>query len=65
MRAYLTFMVITVVLVGLVQLARTPELLRGLADDPVVRIVGVVALVLVGAALTLAALRLHRGPSPK
>ena len=65
MRAYLTFTAITFVLMALAQLARAPELLSDVADDPVVAVLGCIALVLVAAALTLWALRLHRGPSPK
>ncbi len=65
MWAYLTFTAIAFVLMALVQLARTPKLLSDVADDPVVAVLGGIALVLVAAALTLLALRLHRGPSPK
>jgi len=64
MRAHLTFMVVTFVLMALIKLTRAPKLLGNVADDPVVVALGAIAFVLVASALTLLALRLHRGPSP-
>ena len=65
MRAYLTFTLFTFVLLALAEITRMRELLSDVADDHVVTILGSIALVLAAAALTIWALRLHRGWSPE
>ncbi len=65
MRAYLTFTVFTLVLMALAKITGMRELLSDVADDHVITIVGCIVLVLAASALTICALRLHRGWSPE
>jgi hypothetical protein len=65
MWAYLTFSILSTILLVLARILGIGELLRPFADDHIILIVGIIANIIVASALTIWTLRAYRGWSPE